>query len=227
MLRLVGTMAKIWFFQNWMYAGLIAGLFLLAVLPLVAGEWSAAMVAVFLMLPAYMVHQAEEHAGDRFRRFVNKHIAKVPNALTTSAVVVVNVPLVWGVDLVAIYLARFVAIGWGLIAIYLILVNAVLHVVGAAAFRAYNPGLVTAVRRLPAARHLGPRRGRRRPGRDRDPARRGARLRRRGPRCPCGLGAPPGTRASRRGRLKRPQKDANGRAFASALQTGKKPQDFF
>ena len=103
------------------------------------------MVAVFLMLPAYMIHQVEEHAGDRFRRFVNKHIARVPNALTTPAVVVVNVPLVWGVDLVAIYLARFVAVGWGLIAIYLILVNAVLHVVGAAALRAYNPGLVTAV----------------------------------------------------------------------------------
>lgn len=138
-------MAKIWFFQNWMYAGFIAGLFLLAVLPLFAANWSPALVAVFLMLPAYMIHQLEEHAGDRFRRFVNKHIARVPNALTTPAVVVVNVPLVWGVDLVAIYLARFVAVGWGLIAVYLILVNAMLHVAGAAVLRAYNPGLVTAL----------------------------------------------------------------------------------
>jgi hypothetical protein len=138
-------MAKIWFFQNWMYAGFVAGLFLLAALPLFAGSWSAAMVAVFLMLPAYMVHQVEEHAGDRFRRFVNKYIARVPNALTTPAVVVVNVPLVWGVDLVAIYLARFLAVGWGLIAVYLILVNAVLHIIGAAALRGYNPGLVTAL----------------------------------------------------------------------------------
>jgi hypothetical protein len=138
-------MAKIWFFQNWMYAGFVAALFLLAALPLFAGEWTAAMVAVFLMLPAYMVHQVEEHAGDRFRRFVNKRIARVPNALTTPAVVVVNVPLVWGVDLVAIYLARFVAVGWGLIAIYLVLVNAVLHIIGAAALRGYNPGLATAL----------------------------------------------------------------------------------
>lgn len=138
-------MAKIWFFQNWMYAGFVAGLFLLAVLPLFAASWSPALVAVFLMLPAYMIHQVEEHAGDRFRRFVNKHVARVPNALTTPAVVVVNVPLVWGVDLVAIYLARFVAVGWGLIAVYLILVNAVLHVAGAAVLRAYNPGLATAV----------------------------------------------------------------------------------
>lgn len=138
-------MARLWFYANWMYAGVVAGLFLLAALPLFGGGWSAAMVAVFLMLPVYMVHQVEEHAGDRFRRFVNKRIAGVPNALTTPAVVVVNVPLVWGVDLVAIYLARFVSIGWGLIAIYLTLVNAVLHIIGAAALRAYNPGLVTAV----------------------------------------------------------------------------------
>lgn len=138
-------MAKIWFFQNWMYAGLIAALFLLAVLPLTAGVCSAAMVALFLMLPAYMIHQVEEHAGDRFRRFINKRVARVPNALTTPAVVFVNVPLVWGVDLVAIYLAGFVALGWGLIAVYLVLVNAVLHVIGAVALRAYNPGLVTAM----------------------------------------------------------------------------------
>jgi len=138
-------MAKVWFFQNWMYAGFIAGLFLLAVLPLFAANWRPALIAVFLMLPAYMIHQVEEHAGDRFRRFVNKHIARVPNALTTPAVVVVNVPLVWGVDLVALYLARFVAVGWGLIAVYLILVNAVLHVAGAVILRAYNPGLVTAL----------------------------------------------------------------------------------
>jgi hypothetical protein len=138
-------MAKIWFFQNWMYAGFVAGLFLLAALPLFAGSWSAAMVAVFLMLPAYMVHQVEEHSGDRFRRFVNKRIARVPNALTTPAVVVVNVPLVWGVDLVAIYLARFVAVGWGLIAIYLVVVNAIVHIIGAVALRGYNPGLATAL----------------------------------------------------------------------------------
>lgn len=144
MLKLWGTMARLWFFQSWMYAGFIAGLFLLAVLPLFAAGWTPALVAVYLLLPAYMIHQVEEHAGDRFRRFINTRVAGVPNALTTRAVVVVNVPLVWGVDLVAIYLARFVSPGWGLIAVYLTLVNAVVHVVGAVALRGYNPGLVTA-----------------------------------------------------------------------------------
>ena len=145
MIGLIATAIKIWFFRNWMYAGFVAGLFLLAVLPLVARGWSAAMVAVFLQLPAYMVHQVEEHAGDRFRRFVNRRVAGVPNALTTTAVVVVNVPMLWGVDLGAIYLAGYVAVGWGLIAIYLTLVNAVLHIVGAAVLRVYNPGLGSAV----------------------------------------------------------------------------------
>lgn len=145
MLRLVWIAARLWFVKNWMFAGAIAALFLLAALPLFAGTWSVALVAVFLQLPAYMVHQVEEHAGDRFRRFVNARVAGVPNALTAAAVVVINVPLVWGVDLVSIYLARFVAIGWGLVAVYMVLVNAVLHVVGAVALRAYNPGLLTAV----------------------------------------------------------------------------------
>jgi len=144
-LKLWGTMARLWFFQSWMYAGFIAGLFLLLVLPLFAAGWSAALLAVYLLLPAYMIHQVEEHAGDRFRRFINTRVAGVPNALTTRAVVVVNVPLVWGVDLVAIYLARFVSLGWGLIAVYLTLVNALVHVAGAVALRGYNPGLVTAV----------------------------------------------------------------------------------
>jgi hypothetical protein len=114
MLRLVAIAAKLWFYRNWMFAGLIAGLFLLAVLPLFAGAWSVAMVAVYLQLPAYMLHQVEEHTGDRFRRYINRNVAGVPDALTTVAVVVVNVPLVWGIDLASIYLAQFVAIGWGL-----------------------------------------------------------------------------------------------------------------
>ncbi len=144
MIALIATAIKIWFYRNWMYAGFVAGLFLLAVLPLVAAAWSAALILVFLQLPAYMMHQVEEHTGDRFRRFVNTRIAGVPNALTTRAVVIVNVPMLWGVDLAAIYLARFVAIGWGLIAIYLTLVNAAVHIVGAGVLRAYNPGLGSA-----------------------------------------------------------------------------------
>jgi len=128
-----------------MYGGLIAALFLLAVLPLFGGGWNAPLVALYLMLPAYMMHQVEEHAGDRFRRYVNKVVVHVPDALTTAAVVVINVPLVWGVFLGALYLARFLAIGWGLIAVYAMLVNALVHIGGAVVKRGYNPGLASAV----------------------------------------------------------------------------------
>ena len=134
-----------WFRHNWMNAGFVAGLFLLALVPLIAGTWSLPLLLVYLQIPLYLLHQLEEHAGDRFRTFVNARIAGVPDALTTNAVVVINVPLVWGVDLVALYLARFVDIGFGLIALWLTVINAIVHVVAAGRFRGYNPGLVTAV----------------------------------------------------------------------------------
>lgn len=142
---LILTAAKLWFYRNWMYAGLVVATFLIVLLPLLAADWSLALVATFIQLPAYLLHQVEEHAGDRFRRFINSRVAHAANALTTAAVVVINVPLVWGVDLAALYLARYVAIGWGLIAIYLTLVNATVHIVAGIALRGYNPGLATAV----------------------------------------------------------------------------------
>jgi hypothetical protein len=128
---------RAWIFSNWMYAGLVAGLFLLALVPLLVG--------VYLHGPVYMLHQVEEHAADRFRRFVNLHIGRGREALTTEAVVWINVPCVWGTNLVALYLAQFVDIGLGLIAVYAMLVNAVTHIVAAAVLRRYNPGLVSAV----------------------------------------------------------------------------------
>jgi hypothetical protein len=52
---------------------------------------------------------------------------------------------VWGVIVFALYLAWFINPGFGLIAVYLTLVNAVVHVVAAGVLRLYNPGLVTAI----------------------------------------------------------------------------------
>jgi hypothetical protein len=132
-----------WFAQNWMNAGFVAGLFLLALVPALVDAWSLPVLLVYLQLPIYMVHQLEEHAGDRFRKFVNTHLAGGREALTTVAVIVINVPLVWGVDLLSLYLARFVDVGLGLIAVYLTVVNGIVHVVATIAGRIYNPGLAT------------------------------------------------------------------------------------
>ncbi|WP_189644358.1 HXXEE domain-containing protein [Mesorhizobium sp. M9A.F.Ca.ET.002.03.1.2] len=133
-----------WFLRNWMYAGFIAGLFLLAITPILADALVLPVLFVYLQLPAYMLHQLEEHHDDRFRRFINDGVAGVREALSTPAVVVINVG-VWVVNLIALYLARFVDLGWGLIAIYLTLINALVHILAAMVQRRYNPGLVTAV----------------------------------------------------------------------------------
>lgn len=134
-----------WFRHGWMYAGLVAGLVLLALVPVLAGMVSLPLLAVYVQLPAYMLHQVEEHHRDRFRLWFNRVMAGRREALSTSAVVFINVVGVWAVDLLALYLARFAGIGWGLVAVYLTLVNAVVHITGAAVQRRYNPGLFTAV----------------------------------------------------------------------------------
>jgi hypothetical protein len=139
------AMSMNWFERYWMYTGVVAGLFLLSIVPLVVGAWSLPLLLVYLQLPIYMLHQLEEHYDDRFRRFVNEHVAGGRQALTTPAVVFINVPGVWGVNLIALYLAYFVDPGLGLIAIYLTLVNAVAHIVATIVVRSYNPGLVTAL----------------------------------------------------------------------------------
>ncbi|WP_245559635.1 HXXEE domain-containing protein [Amorphus coralli] len=138
-------MTRTWFAANWMNAGVVAGLFLLAIVPVVAADMSLALLAVYLQLPVYMLHQLEEHSGDRFRRYVNETMVGGTEALTTPAVLVINIGGVWGIDLAALYLARFVSLGLGLIAVYLTLVNALVHIVGGVVQRRYNPGLVTAI----------------------------------------------------------------------------------
>ena len=131
--------------QYWVYGGFLAGILMLALLPEFARNWSMALIAVFLQLPTYMLHQYEEHDNDRFRLSINQMIGGGHEVLSHQAVFVINVPGVWGVNAASFYLASYVAIGYGLIAVYLTLVNAVVHIVVAAALRSYNPGLGTAV----------------------------------------------------------------------------------
>lgn len=98
---------------------------------------------IFLHSPFYMVHQVEEHTDDRFRRFVNENVFAGRDALGVAAVLVINLPLVWGVNLLALYAAVAWGPAWGLVAPYVMLVNALAHVATSARLRKYNPGLVT------------------------------------------------------------------------------------
>jgi hypothetical protein len=130
---------------NWVYGGFLAGLLFLILSPLFVRSWPPAQAAAFFCLPAYMLHQFEEHDADRFRIFMNRILAGGNDALTLPAVFIINVPGVWGVIAVALWLAAFVNPGLALIAVYLPLFNAVIHIAHALITRTYNPGLVTAI----------------------------------------------------------------------------------
>ena len=129
----------------WVYGGALAGVLLLVLTPLLVAGWPPALAATFLLLPIYMLHQLEEHNGDRFRLFFNATIGKRRDVLSPAAVFITNVPGVWGVMAASLWLAKAVAPGFALIAVYLVLVNAVVHIIHAVVFRCYNPGLWTAV----------------------------------------------------------------------------------
>ena len=130
---------------NWVYGGFLAGLLLLLLTPVLVHSWPASLVITFLCLPVYMLHQYEEHDNDRFRLFVNQKIGKGRLGLSPLAVFVINVPGVWGIIGMSLALAAMVSVGFGLVAIYLVLLNGTIHVVQAIISRGYNPGLGTAI----------------------------------------------------------------------------------
>jgi hypothetical protein len=72
-------------------------------------------------------------------------VGRGEEVLTPAAVFIINIGAVWVLDVVVIYLAWGVDVGLGLIAVYLMLINALVHIASAIHSRSYNPGLVTAV----------------------------------------------------------------------------------
>lgn len=130
---------------QWPAAALFAAGFLAALAPLVVRYAGLPLALVYLQLPIYMLHQYEEHAGDRFRLWVNNLIGQGRDVLTRVATFWINSLLVWLLDLVALYMACFVDLSLGLIPLYLPMLNACGHVVPALVKRQYNPGLLTSV----------------------------------------------------------------------------------
>ncbi len=131
--------------HGWVYGGFLAGFLLLALLPVFTAGLSPAFLFVALQLPVYMLHQYEEHDDDRFRHFVNREVGGGRDVLTPAAVFLINIGGVWLLNVVAIWLAASGGIGFGLIAVYATLVNALVHVIPALVTRRYNPGLTTAI----------------------------------------------------------------------------------
>jgi hypothetical protein len=129
---------------QWPAAGLFAACLLLALAPVWLAAIGLVVGLVMLQLPLYMVHQFEEHAGDRFRNYLNQKVAGC-EALTREGAFWINSLGVWGLDLVMLYLAVFVNPTLALAAFYLPIVNALTHIREAVARREYNPGLWTSI----------------------------------------------------------------------------------
>ncbi|TPI13443.1 HXXEE domain-containing protein [Mesorhizobium sp. B4-1-3] len=138
MLKLQAWLADYWVIgAGFMAASLMAAAPILS-LPL-------PVFLIFLHSPFYMIHQVEEHTGDRFRKFANNHVFGGRDALTVASVLVINLPFVWGINLLALYAAFLWGPTLGLVAPYIMIVNALAHLVTSARLRKYNPGLVTSV----------------------------------------------------------------------------------
>lgn len=130
---------------QWPYAALFSACLLGVLAPLVFRYAGMPLGLVYLQLPIYMLHQYEEHAGDRFRLWVNNMVGHGREVLTPIATFWINSLLVWLLDLVALYLACFVNLSLGLIAIYLPILNAFGHIAPSIAKRQSNPGLLTSI----------------------------------------------------------------------------------
>ena len=130
---------------NWVYGGAMAGILLLVLAPLLTRALSPAGTLCYLALPVYMLHQWEEHDGDRFRLYINGTVAKGRAGLTHGDVFIVNIVAVWALFAAALWLTEDAGPGWALVPIWLILVNGVIHLLPAALRRRYNPGAWTAL----------------------------------------------------------------------------------
>src|SRR5215471_13958423 len=114
-----------WLVRQWQWpaAALFAATFLLLLVPMIAPHVGTPLTLLLVQLPIYMLHQWEEHAGDRFRLYTNRVIGHGQEALTPTATFWINCLGVWVVDLTALYFAWLVAPAAGLAAGYLALVN--------------------------------------------------------------------------------------------------------
>lgn len=136
---------KTWLASHWVSAAGFMAAALLAVWPLLNAAYVLPLVLIFLHSPGYMLHQVEEHTGDRFRTFVNQRVFGGRDALSVAAVLVINIPVVWGLNLAALYAAYLWGAGFGLMAPYAMLINGITHIGAGIRFRSYNPGLVTSL----------------------------------------------------------------------------------
>lgn len=134
-----------WILDNWARMALPFAALMLCSLPVFLTATNVPMILLYTLLPVYMIHQYEEHAHGRFVEFFNSTMGNGYEVLTKVSAFWINMLEVWLLFLVSFYLAKYVAIGFALVPVYLIVFNGFTHVIASAALRRYNPGLYTAL----------------------------------------------------------------------------------
>jgi hypothetical protein len=134
-----------WIVDNWSRMALPFAILALCSLPIFSSAENLSLILLYTLLPLYMIHQYEEHAHGRFVEFFNATVGKGYGVLTKVSAFWINILEVWVAFLITFYLARYVAIGFALVPIYMTLVNGLTHVIASLALRRYNPGLYTSV----------------------------------------------------------------------------------
>jgi hypothetical protein len=134
-----------WVVENWSRMALPFAVLALVSLPVFSGGGNLPLVLLYTLLPVYMIHQYEEHAHGRFVEFFNETVGRGREVLTKVSAFWINILEVWVVFLVSFYLARYVALGFAFVPIWLTLFNGLTHVIASLSLRRYNPGLYTSL----------------------------------------------------------------------------------
>ena len=114
-------------------------------MPIFLSASNLPLILLYTLLPAYMIHQYEEHAHGKFVEFFNSTIGKGHDVLTKVSAFWINILEVWVLFLVSFYLAKYVSIGLAFVPIYTTILNGITHVIASLALRKYNPGLYTSI----------------------------------------------------------------------------------
>jgi hypothetical protein len=140
----MGSSGMGWLYDNWAGMCLYIAVFLFLSLLTFVNRANFLLFLIWLQVPAYMLHQFEEHAWPGgFKDYVNRNIFKKADTdvpLNMKKVFWINIPVVWILMPLCATLSALNPL-FGVWIPYMSLLNSALHVIACIGKREYNPGL--------------------------------------------------------------------------------------
>ena len=133
------------FVDNWTHFCVPLAIFLIILSPLIYSNLGLIFFLLFLSLPLYMIHQFEEHRNDNYKTYLNNHFGKGRQVLSDNDLFTINVIIIWGILIIVFYLQFLTTKPYGLIIIYLMLVNGITHIISALKQKVLSSGFWTAL----------------------------------------------------------------------------------